>query len=112
MNAYYENKGRFNSNSRTFEGYFTETKQSANLLRDAAKKLLAYLTLLLRVLTDSRVCRIAKAVSVAVSLVGFVGVIGAIEHGNLGMGTGLLIGASLLGLEYLCLRGRRQASRD
>lgn len=112
MNAYYENKGSFNSNNRIFEGYFTETKQTSNLLRNAAKRLLAYLMLLVRVLTDSRVCRIAKAVSVAVSLVGFVGVIGAIEHGNLSIGTGLLIGAILLGVEYLCLRGRRQASRD
>lgn len=112
MNAYYENKGSFNSNSRIFEGYFTEPERTSNWLRETLKKLVAFLYTLVRVLTDSRVCRIAKAVSVAISLIGFVGVIGAIEHGTLGLGMGLLIGAFLLGFEYLCLRGRRQVSRD
>ena len=112
MNAYYENNGSFNSNSRIFEGYFTETSKPAGVFRKTVEKLLSLLSALVRILSDSRVCRIAKVASVAVSLVGFVGVIGAIEHGRLGIGTGLLIGAILLGLEYLCLRGRRQDSAD
>lgn len=112
MNAYYENKGSFNSNNRIFEGYFTETVKPVGIFRKTVEGLLALLSALMSILSDSRVRRIAKVVSVAVSLVGFVGVIGAIEHGRIGIGTGLLIGAVLVGLEYLCLRGRRQRTAD
>ena len=112
MNAYYESNGAFNSNSRIFEGYFTESETHTDRLQRTWKKLFSRMAGLARALTDSRVCRIAKAISVAVSLVGFVGVIGAMERGGLGIGAGLLIGAALVGLEYLCLRGRRQKAED
>lgn len=112
MNAYFENNGAFHSNSRIFEGYFTEAEPRASRLQRVSEKLFSRMTSLVRVLTDSRVCRIAKAVSIAVSLVGFVGVIGAMERGGIGIGTGLLIGAALVGLEYLCLRGNRQRIED
>ena len=108
MNAYYENNGRFSSNNRIFEGCFPETKKSHGTLQGLRRKLTSSVTALAKALSDSRVCRFAKAISLAVSLVGFVGVIGAIEHGGIGLGTGLLIGSVLLGVEYLCLRGRRQ----
>ncbi len=112
MNAYYEKNGSYNSNSRIFEGYFTEVEVRTGRLQQVLKKASSCVASLLRTLSDSRVCRIAKAVTVAVSLVGFVGVIGAMERGSLGLGAGLLIGAGLVGLEYLCLRGRRQAIED
>lgn len=112
MNAYFENNGAFNSNSRIFEGYFTESETRTSRLQRATEKLFFRMAVLTRTLTDSRVCRLVKAITVALSLIGFVGVIGAIEHGGLGMGAGLLIGATLVGLEYLCLRGRRQRTED
>ena len=112
MNAYFENKGTFNSNNRIFEGYFTESETRTSRLQRMLEKLFSRTSGLVKVLTDSRVCRLIKAITVALSLIGFVGVVGAMEQGGLGMGTGLLIGATLVGLEYLCLRGRRQKAED
>ena len=112
MNAYFDNNGAFNSNSRIFEGYFTEAETRTSGLQRAAEKLFSRVADLARTLTDSRACRLIKAITVALSLIGFAGVIGAMERGSLGMGTGVLIGATLIGLEYLCLRGRRQRSED
>ena len=112
MNAYFEEKEVFNSNSRIFEGYFTETEAHTGRLQRAADKLFSRVSVFARALTDSRVCRLIKAITVALSLIGFVGVIGAMERGGLGIGAGLLVGATLVALEYLCLRGRRQRSAD
>jgi len=57
----------------------------------------------LSALACSRILRVAKAVTFSVVLFSFLGVVGAMEHGRLGIGSGLLISAVLLGLEYLCL---------
>ena len=109
MNTYFEKNGNFNSNSRIFEAYFTETVKTAGTLEKSLDSLLCFLSVLLRILTGATVRRIAKVSAVALSLVGFIGVIGAIEHGSLSIGMGLLLGAVLLGIEYLCLRGKPSA---
>lgn len=112
MNAYFENNGAFNSNSRIFEGYFTETETRTGRLQRTWEKLFFRMAGFARALTDSRICRLIKSITVALSLIGFVGVIGAMERGGLGIGAGLLIGVALVGLEYLCLRSRRQKTED
>lgn len=100
MNASYEKNGRFDSNSRIFEGYCTECAPRESALSNTLSSLrekAASLPLL----------RTLRALGTALSLVGFVGVIGAMEKGSLGLLSGLAIGALLIGVEYLCLRGRR-----
>ncbi len=102
MNKYFDKNDTFNSNSRIYEGCFTDARSAKNPL----KKLSEMLFLVLHFLTGQAVVRKIKAVAVALSLIGFVGIIGAMETGSLGLGTGLLIGALLLAIEYLCLSQR------
>lgn len=106
MNTYFEKNENFSSNSRIFEAYFTEAVKPAGTFQKCLDSMLYLLSALLRILTGATVRRIAKVSAVALSLVGFIGVIGAIERGSLGIGMGLLLGAILLGIEYLCLRGK------
>ena len=105
MNKYFDKNDMFNSNNRTYEGYFTDTTNTKN----SWKKVSDFLFMILRFLSGQAVVRTVKAVAVALSLIGFLGIIGAMENGTLGLGTGLLIGALLLAIEYLCLRGRHRA---
>ena len=103
MNASFEKNGNFNSNSRIFEAYFTdvETKETAlQKLLSVCEKAASFATL-----AKSRsVLRAIRLLGMAGSLVGFVGIIGAIECGTLGLGLGLLLGSLLIGVEYLCLK--------
>ena len=108
MNAYFDNNRDFNSNSRIIEAYFTETVRRPSAAWKASKALLSMLEALLATLTCAKAKCIFKALSVAVCLIGFVGIIGAMEQGTLGLGAGLLMGMLFVGIEYLCLRRRPQ----
>ena len=107
MNAYFEKNRSFRSNKRTFKSYYEETAVQANGAQRIADLLLGVLSMLLCAIHRIASSAIAKVLSFALCFVGFVGVIGAMEHGSLGMGTGLLIGAGLLAVEFLLLRPRR-----
>jgi len=108
MNTYFDKNERFDSNKRIFEAYYQETRKPAGKLQRALDALLSSLSSLAKAENRAKVIRLARVCGVAVSLIGFIGVIGAMERGTLGLGSGLLIGALLIGAEYLCLRGRRQ----
>ena len=95
----------FNSNRRIYEGYFADVTNTKN----SWKRISDFLFLILRFLSGQTVIRTVKTVAIALSLIGFVGIIGAMENGTLGLGAGLLIGTLLLAIEYLCLRGRHRA---
>ena len=110
MNKYFDQNDIFNSNRRTYEGYFTESKKEKNALQKWLEKIVTILSILMQTFANSSALRIIKVVAVAVSLIGFIGIIGAMEQGTLGMGTGLLIGSLLLLIEYFCLRSRHQDS--
>ncbi len=108
MNTYFDKNESFNSNNRIFEAYYQEVRKPAGKLQRALDALLSSLCALSKAENKAKVIRVARLLGMAVSLVGFVGVIGAMESGMLGLGSGLLIGALLVGAEYLCLRGCRQ----
>ncbi len=93
MNKYYENNGAFYSNNRIY----TRTGRTAFSLA-------ALLAMLLSLLSNKTVCGVIRALVTVGILVGFVGIIGAMDAGTLGLGAGLCIGTLLLGAEYLCLR--------
>ena len=112
MNAYFQQNEDFSSNKRIFEAYYNEAIKPAGRMQKSLDTLLSYLYIMIKALTSARAKAVLKAFTVAVSLVGFVGVIGAMEQGALGLGAGLAIGAVLIGAEYLCLRGKRQVSKD
>ncbi len=110
MNTYFEKNSDFNSNSRIFKNKFT---QSAKPHGQARRSLDSFLFIIMSFLSEfpfASVLRILRVVGVAGSLIGFVGIIGAMERGSLGIGAGLLIGAILLGIEYLCLRTHKPSS--
>lgn len=107
MNTYMNKSADFNSNSRIFEAYYQEIAKPAGKLQRAVDALLSKLSSFAKAENRAVAIRLAKVAGVAMSMVGLVGVIGAMECGALGLGNGLLIGSLLVGVEYLCLRGRR-----
>ncbi len=103
MNTYFEQNHSFDSNKRIIEAYFGEAVKPAGAWSRRLETLLGLLAALLHILSSATLRRICKTAGVALSLVGMVGVIGAMERGSLGLGAGLVLGALLVGIEFLCL---------
>ena len=103
MNISYQNNGRVYSNNDIFAEYFNVGKKPSKM-RKAADAMLAALSLFLAFLCAARTRVIARAIGFGLCLVGFIGIIGAMETGAIGLGFGLILGAALLGIEVLCLR--------
>ena len=108
MNAYFENNQDFNSSSRIIEAYFNDSIIHTRSTRRVCDLLGSLLAVILSALTSTKAKCIFKALSVTVCLIGFVGIIGAMEHGTIGLGVGFLIGMLLVGVEFLCLRQRQR----
>ena len=101
MNAYYNNFQNRISDSRIIEGYFEElepVKTIGQRMANAARALLS----------SALVRRFAKPLSLALSLSGVAGIIGAIERGRMGVFAGLLIGLFVIAFEALALRGLKK----
>lgn len=106
MNAYFDKNECFDSNKGIIEAYFGESVKSTGAWDRMLELVSHWVAILLSVLTSDLCRRITKALSVAVCLVCFVGIIGAMERGTLGLGSGVCIGLLLLCIEVLCLRPR------
>ena len=103
MNISYQNNGRIYSNNDIFCNYFNVGARPSKM-RKAADAMLAALSLILTFLTAARTRTLARALGFGLCLIGFVGIIGAMETGAIGLGFGLILGAALFGIEVLCLR--------
>ncbi len=103
MNISYQNNGQVYSNNDIFAEYFNAGARPSKM-RKAADALLAALSLVLAFLTASRTRTVARCVGFGLCLVGFIGIIGAMESGAIALGLGLVLGAALLGIEALLLR--------
>ena len=103
MNISYQNNGRVYSNNDIFTDYFNVGARPSKM-RKAADALLAALSLILSFLTAARTRVAARALGFGLCLVGFVGIIGAMEAGAISLGFGLVLGGAILGIELLCLR--------
>ena len=110
MNAYYERNARVNSNNRNIRDRFNNTISHTQPMREAVDMPLLWLLRMLASLCNPTVCRVVKLVVFASVFVGFIGIIGAMQSGSLGLGTGFLIGCLLLAVEYLCLRSKKATS--
>lgn len=104
MDIFYQQNSKIHSNNDIFEVYFEESVMRAGTLRRMLDRMLAFFSHMLLSLTSARAKAIFRVGGVAVSLVGMVGVIGAMESGAVSLLGGVLIGALLIGVEYLCLR--------
>ena len=103
MNISYQNNGRIYSNNDIFADYLNVGARPSKM-RKAADAMLAALSLILAFLTSARTRVVARTIGFSLTLVGFVGIIGAMEAGSISLGMGLVLGAALLGIEVLCLR--------
>ena len=103
MNISYQNNERIYSNNDIFGDYFNVGARPSKM-RKAADAMLAALSLILTFLTATRTRVVARALGFGLCLVGFVGIIGAMETGAISLGFGLILGGAILGIELLCLR--------
>ena len=103
MNISYQNNGRIYSNNDIFAEYFNVGARPSKM-RKAADALLAALSVILAFLTATRTRVVVRALGFGLCLVGFVGIIGAMETGAISLGFGLVLGGAILGIELLCLR--------
>lgn len=103
MNISYQQNSNIYSNNDIFDAYFNAGARPSKM-RKAADAVLAALSLILAFLTAARTVAVARAVGFGLCLVGFVGIIGAMETGAISLGLGLVLGAIMLGVEVLCLR--------
>lgn len=110
MNKTIENNRDFNSNNRIFEGYSPKKGSAAEPLRRSADFFLYIISLLIGAISAERSIALFKVFGVALSFVGFIGIIGAVERGAMRMGPALLLGLVLIAVEYLCLRPKRHHS--
>ena len=103
MNISYQNNGHIYSNNDIFTDYFNAGARPSKM-RKAADAILAALSLILAFLTSAHTRVVARTLGFGLCLVGFVGIIGAMESGAISLGFGLLLGGAILGIELLCLR--------
>ena len=103
MNISYQNNERIYSNNDIFADYFNVGAKPSKM-RKAADAWLAALSLILTFLTAARTRVAVRAIGFGLCLVGFVGIIGAMEAGSISLGFGLVLGGAILGIELLCLR--------
>lgn len=108
MNAYYDNFQNKISNSRIIEGYFEELAPKRALRKRLSDAAVAANTKAKAILSSAVVRRFAKPISLALSLVGVAGIIGAIERDRMGLFAGLFLGSLLIALEGLALRGLKK----
>lgn len=107
MNTYYQQNSHISSNNDIFEEYFFGGARPVPAWKKAADRVLAILSAIILFLCNARVRTVVRVGAFALSLVGLIGVIGAVEHGTLSLGLGLLLGALLVALEVTCLCRRR-----
>ncbi|MBQ8432358.1 MAG: hypothetical protein IJX28_05695 [Clostridia bacterium] len=112
MNRSVERNDYTHSDNGIFEAFFTESQSYKTGLQKGVDALLSFLFVLRRILCGQAVRKWSKVVSLSLCLVGFVGVIGAMERGTLGLGMGMLIGAGLLLVEYFCLRSKSTNTKE
>ena len=103
MNISYQNSRRIYSNNDIFADYFNVGARHSKM-RKAADAMLAALSLILAFLTAARTRVAVRAIGFGLCLVGFIGIIGAMETGAISLGFGLILGGAILSIELLCLR--------
>ena len=100
MNKYYVSNEQFNSNKRIFEAYYTETEVKPGF----GKKAFEFFLTMFSILTCERARTLVHAIVISLSLIGLIGIVGAMENGTISMGAGILAALVLIGIEILSLK--------
>ena len=103
MNAYFNKESDFISNKRIIGAYFGEDVVVQSNLSKAIDTIVALLLTITAFFSRTVVRRVLKASALSLCLVLSLGIVGAMEHGTLSLGWGILLGAFLVGIEALCL---------
>ena len=106
MNKTFSNSSNIVSVNGIFERFYAE----ASVQSEAAKKLSDLLTKAIQILTSVKTTRMLRAFAAAGSLVGLIGIAGAIEVGNLSPILGLVFASGMVAVEYICLKPRHNKS--
>ena len=104
MNRCFDDKSRFDSNNRSYKKVLPEVSVVTKKRFVPGTSLLERVRTTLALRVSARVLNLCRAAALALTLVLFVGIIGAMERGTLGFGRGMLWGTVILGVEYLALR--------
>ncbi len=104
MNISYQKNSQVNSNNDIYATYLPKVAMPAGALRRMLDRILAFLSHMLLSLTSARAKSILRVSGVALSLIGMLCVVSAIESGALSLFGGLLLGGLFIGIEFLCLR--------
>ena len=109
MNRSYTENDQFISNSGIYAQLYGEAEFDKKSIRSKLNVLLFKLYSLIEILVGATALRLYKVAGAALSLIGIIGIAGAIETGRLSIVAGLFLCALLLGVEYVCLRPAKKA---
>ncbi len=111
MNRSFTENDQFISNngiySQLYGGLGIEQKKAWSAFNSLLLKLFS----LFEILTGATAIRLYKVAGVVFSLIGIIGIAGAIETGRLSISAGLGVCALLLAVEYLCLRPAKKKNK-
>ncbi len=108
MNRSFTEDQSFDSVFGIYEKFYGESVPAKRSGKELSAVLLARLSVLWAFLCSAAAIRLARVVGFTLSLIGTVGIVGAMERGRLSLGLGLLLAGLLFGIEYLCLRTRKK----
>ena len=108
MNRSYTKNDTFVSNNGIYDALYEDGAIGEKRLEKWLDNALCKLIALLQILTGATARRLARVCGVVVSLIGMIGVAGAIETGRLSLVGGLLLAGLFVAAEYACLRPTRR----
>lgn len=112
MNAYYEKKANFSSNKDTNSRFSNVAESAFEKSEESLAQWICRLRAQSERLPKTRIVALLRTVVLSALLIGFLGILGAVEHGSLTMLEGALIGAVLVVGEYLVLRPNKKNRLD
>ena len=108
MNRSYTKNDAFVSNNGIYDALYGDGAFQEKRLEKWLDGALCKLIALMQILTGATARRLARVCGVVVSLIGIIGVAGAIETGRLSIPFGLLLAGLFVATEYFCLRPTRR----
>ena len=106
MNKDYSANRSIISNNGIMTAFYEEIVGAAETRRGGFEKLLSAARNAWKILTGARARVLARVLAAVMSLIGLVGVVGAMELGNISLTAGTLLGLLLILAEYFCIRSK------
>ncbi len=108
MNRSYTENSKFDSKRGIYDAFYAEIAEPALRGQMRLDRVLGRLLAILRILTGETARRVARVACFTLSLIGTIGAVGAMEIGRISLPAGIALSASLLLVQYLCIRPRKQ----